>query len=102
MPFPTACVVGAARGGDIAATMRLLVDSAEPAVVFSSLAHLCVPAFSDACTIDIVEQGEIAYRIAYYRSDLAPPTPRATSSRTGRCLPRSPLPALTVLAGMPG
>jgi hypothetical protein len=51
--------------------LRHLVRSAEPAVVFSSLAHLCVPTFSDACTIDIVEHGEIAYRIDYVRPDAA-------------------------------
>lgn len=61
-----------ARGTDIATELRDLVRSVEPAVVFSSLAHLCVPAFSDVCTIDIVEQGELAYRIAYYRSGLDP------------------------------
>ena len=59
------------RPTNAAPDLQGLVRSAEPAVVFSSLAHLCVPAFSDACTIDIVEQGQIAYRIAYHRSDTA-------------------------------
>jgi hypothetical protein len=61
-----------AAGSDVTDDLRYLVRSAQPAVVFSSLAHLCVPMFSDACTIDIVEQGEIAYRIAYGRRDREP------------------------------
>lgn len=43
-----------------------LVRSAEPAVVFTSLAHLCVPDFADACLVDIVEPGELAYRIMHH------------------------------------
>lgn len=38
-------------------------------MVFSSLAHVCVPTFSDACTIDIVEQGQLGYRIVDCRAD---------------------------------
>jgi hypothetical protein len=56
---------------DIATRLRYLVRSAEPAVVFSSLAHLCVPTFSDACIVDIVEQGQVAYRIAHHPGDMS-------------------------------
>lgn len=41
--------------------------SAEPAVVFSSLAKLCVPAFSDGCTVEILEAEGACYRISYPR-----------------------------------
>ena len=43
--------------------MRHLVVSAQPAVVFTSLAALCVPAFSDECRIIIEEEGHVGYRI---------------------------------------
>lgn len=45
--------------------LRRLVDSSEPAVVFSSLIRLCVPTFNDACSVDIVEGGRVRYRIDY-------------------------------------
>ena len=46
--------------------LRYLVRSSEPAVVFTSLARLCAPGFADACVIDIVEPGELAYRIVHH------------------------------------
>lgn len=54
--------------------LRHLVPSAEPAVVFTSLARLCVPEFSGACTVTIVEEGRPAYCVAY---------PRGVSSAQG-------------------
>jgi hypothetical protein len=54
---------------EIACQLRYLVRSVEPAIVFSSLAHLCVPIFSEECTVDIVEGDDVAYRISYPRSD---------------------------------
>jgi hypothetical protein len=50
---------------DIAAAMQHLVASTEPAVVFSSLAKLCVPAFCDTCTVEIVGDDRADYRIGY-------------------------------------
>lgn len=55
------------RIGDTDIRLRRLIASVEPAIVFSSLAALCVPLFSDACTVDIVEGGRVRYRIAYPR-----------------------------------
>ncbi|MGX7677943.1 ANTAR domain-containing protein [Jatrophihabitans sp. DSM 45814] len=49
----------------VASTMHHLVSSADPAVVFSSLAKLSVPTFSDACVITIQENAGSPYRIAY-------------------------------------
>ena len=57
---------------DLVAEMHNLVPSAEPAVVFSSLARLSVPLFSDLCTINITENGSASYRITY-----PPPAPPA-------------------------
>jgi hypothetical protein len=56
---------------DVAIAMRHLVASAEPAVVFSSLARACVPRFSDSCTVDIVEHERAGYRISYPRTPSA-------------------------------
>ena len=47
----------------VVSAMRHLVVSAQPAVVFTSLAELCVPAFSDDCRIIIEEEGHVGYRI---------------------------------------
>lgn len=56
-------VVPPADRSETAAEICRLVPSAEPAVVFTSLARLCVPLFSDACTVDIIE-GSTSYRIS--------------------------------------
>ena len=58
----------------IAAGLVHLVASPEPAVVFTSLAEQCVPAFSDACTIEITETGRDDYRLHYPNTDPAPET----------------------------
>lgn len=55
---------------DIDGALRYLVRSVEPAIVFCSLAHLCVPTFSEECTVDIVEGNEVSYRISFPRSNL--------------------------------
>lgn len=75
------------RDGGIAAVLRQLVLSAEPAVVFTSLARLCVPLFSDTCTIDIAEDDHASYRIVYPlatedRSTCASPGAAAGAVRT--------------------
>ena len=49
---------------DVFGYIRGLVGSVEPAIVFSSLTALCVPSFSDFCSVDIVEGGRVRYRIA--------------------------------------
>ena len=45
------------------AAVRHMVRSVEPSRMFSELARVCVPAISDACTIDLVEEGGHRYRI---------------------------------------
>lgn len=66
----------------VASAMRHLVASAEPAVVFSSLAKQSVPAFSDECTIDIVEDERPGYRVSYPQASASNPAPaRGTDTR---------------------
>jgi hypothetical protein len=64
-----------ARIGGIEFQLRRLADSSEPAVVFSSLVRLCVPAFCDVCSIDIVEGGRVRYRISYPQLSGGPSAP---------------------------
>jgi hypothetical protein len=74
-PFPPPSIGGAtspvARGpalrrvDGVELCLRRLVDSAEPAVVFASLVRLCVPAFSDACSVEIVEGGRVRYGVSF-------------------------------------
>jgi hypothetical protein len=47
----------------VTAAVRHMVGSVEPSRVFSELAQVCVPAISDSCTIDLVEEGGHRYRI---------------------------------------
>jgi ANTAR domain len=47
----------------VTAAVRHMVGSVEPSRMFSELAQVCVPAISDACTIDLVEEGGHRYRI---------------------------------------
>ncbi|MGI8664858.1 MAG: ANTAR domain-containing protein [Jatrophihabitans sp.] len=61
----------------LAQAMDHLIASAEPAVVFSSLARLCVPAFSDRCIIDLAEDDNAAYRIDYPAGGPTPAVPSA-------------------------
>jgi hypothetical protein len=63
------------RIGAVEFQLRRLADSSEPAVVFSSLVRLCVPAFCDVCTIDIVEGGRVRYRVSYPQSTAGPSAP---------------------------
>lgn len=60
-PRPVCCC----SASDAPAELRHLVRSCEPAVVFTSLTRLCVPTFADACTVDIVELGQLSYRISH-------------------------------------
>ena len=54
---------------DVVSAMRPLVASAQPAVVFTSLAALCVPTLSDECHVVIEEEGHVGYRIMYPVTD---------------------------------
>jgi hypothetical protein len=65
------------RIGGVEFQLRRLADSPEPAVVFSSLVRLCVPAFCDVCTIDIVEGGRVRYRVSYPQPTAGPSAPAA-------------------------
>jgi hypothetical protein len=47
----------------VTAAVRHMVGSVEPSRMFSQLAQVCVPAISDACTIELVEEGGHRYRI---------------------------------------
>jgi hypothetical protein len=47
--------------------VRPLVASGEPDVVLSSLARLCVPAFSDGCSVELHTDEQTVYRIRYPR-----------------------------------
>lgn len=64
----------------LAQAMDQLIASAQPAVVFSSLARLCVPAFSDRCIIDLTEDDNAAYRIDY-PGGARPAVPHADPAR---------------------
>ena len=66
------------------AALTHLVASIEPAVVFSSLAKLCVPAFSDECTIDVVQLEQPDYRISY--PHVTPCASRAAQPHPGQQL----------------
>jgi hypothetical protein len=50
---------------DIDEAMRGLVISAEPAVVLSSLARSCHPAFSDSCTVELSEGVDDLFRVTF-------------------------------------
>jgi hypothetical protein len=52
--------------------MRGLVVSAEPAVVLSSLARTCNPAFSDSCTIELSEGLDALFRVTFPMTDEEP------------------------------
>lgn len=53
-----------AATASLIAVLSRLAPSAEPAAVFSNLADLCVPAFCDACTVDLLEDDHEACRIS--------------------------------------
>jgi hypothetical protein len=50
---------------DLLLRMRHLVDSTEPAIVFSTLVRMCVPMFCDVATVDIVDGGRVRYRVRH-------------------------------------
>jgi hypothetical protein len=50
---------------DLDEAMRSLVTSAEPAVVLSSLAKVCNPAFSDYCTVELSEGVEPLFQVTF-------------------------------------
>ena len=54
----------------IVEALKHLVTSAEPAVVFTSLARLCVPLVCDSATVVILDGDEQAYRISWPRPTL--------------------------------
>lgn len=53
--------------------LRDLVASSDPEVVLSSLARLCVPTFSDGCSVELDLPARPTYRIRYPRSHPYPP-----------------------------
>lgn len=61
--------------------LRQLVVSAEPAVVFTSLAALCTEHLCDRCTIELIEPGRARYRIE--RPLASPPNSGGRVSTTG-------------------
>jgi hypothetical protein len=61
--LPLATAANHPSAQNLAMTARHLVASVEPAVVFGSLARLCVPSFSDDCHIDVVERERAPYRV---------------------------------------
>jgi hypothetical protein len=63
---------------DVLATMDQLLCSAEPAVVFSSVARLCVPILCDVVTVTIAEDGQQPYSIQW-----PSPAPRDSRSDDG-------------------
>jgi hypothetical protein len=58
---------------DIDQAMRGLVASAEPAVVLSSLARSCNPAFSDSCTVELSEGVDDLFRVTFPMPGAGPP-----------------------------
>jgi hypothetical protein len=60
---PLATAANHPSAQNLAMTARHLVASVEPAVVFGSLARLCVPSFSDDCHIDVMERERAPYRV---------------------------------------
>jgi GAF domain-containing protein len=50
---------------DVLATMDQLLCSADPAVVFSSVARLCVPILCDVATVTMAEDGQQPYSIRW-------------------------------------
>lgn len=63
-----------------AADLVFLVPSAEPSVVFSSLAAQCTTVWCDLCTIDLTEGNEARYRISH-PSTAAEHTSRSAGAR---------------------
>lgn len=61
--MPLAAAANHPSAQNLAMTARHLIASVEPAVVFGSLAWLCVPSFSDECHIDVVERERAPYRV---------------------------------------
>ncbi len=75
--------------GRAAAGLRHIDPSAEPAMVFSHLAAVCVPAVCDEIIIDLVENGH-GYRIRRPAADpTAARTPRSASGDALRSVLRS-------------
>jgi ANTAR domain-containing protein len=51
------------------AALDRLVGSVQPGVVFTGVARLCVPMCCDSCTISIVEDAGVAYRLCWPQAD---------------------------------
>ncbi len=89
---------------DVVARLRHLDGSAEPAMVFSQLSAVFVPAFCDEVSIDLVEDGGHRYRIRRPSSAIGStigtsiPTANGTATAPGNGGPRT-LPELSAPAG---
>ncbi len=70
VPLPAQCTPAASPAPrlDIVDELHHILASPEPAVVFSSLAKLCVETFSDSCVVDLVEDDGPGYRIGFPRN----------------------------------
>ena len=68
---------------EVSAALEHLTTSAEPAVVFSSLAELSIRVFSNGCTADIVELERVAYRISYPHTKPHTSAPETTTGPAG-------------------
>lgn len=68
---------------EVSAALEHLTISAEPAVVFSSLAELSIRVFSHGCTVDIVEQERAAYRISYPHTKAHTSAPESPTGPVG-------------------
>lgn len=62
---PRELLEAALSGKPVVYGLHRLVDSVQPAVVFTALARLLVPQLSDSCEVVIIEQGTPGYRIAF-------------------------------------
>jgi hypothetical protein len=62
---PTELLTAAVTRNRVVRSLDRLVDSAQPAVVFTGLARLLVPHLCDRCEIVLIEEGTPGYRIAF-------------------------------------
>jgi ANTAR domain len=84
------------RMQDVQQAVRGLAVSADPAVVLSSLARGCVPAFSDSCSVELSEGVEPLFRVGFPLSgeesvaaEPEPVTARATARNHGHAVSTS-------------
>jgi ANTAR domain len=74
---------------DVQQAMRGLAASADPAVVFSSLARSCIPSFSDSCSVELSEGVEPLFRAAFPMAEEASVTAKPESVTASAAAPRN-------------